>query len=220
LFLQNTQYPRNAFKKDAIANGDYTSIQDKEGAQMYFKKVIKTVISNSVRASVKQFNKALIHKKQRVVADRFNNTDSIEEAAEILSSLKKGRGDIEVFLKNIQDFKSADTLEKIKLINAGEHNNSPLFSDKNPEKTVALQNGLSQKKIFNLWRSCCKKNDFIDEEAFFAYFSNFQHKREWWNNYFDERGEPKVKQSEATRENRRGKKAAWRKRRAANKMQV
>jgi hypothetical protein len=181
--------------------------------------VIKSVVENSVRASIKNLTKELLKEHQKVEADKFNETDDIDEAARILKGHKKGRGDVQVFLDNLNRKKSVKTLDKIKLICEGEYNKDMLYCDKNAKKANEIQKGLSQKKIFNLWRYCVRKQNLIKEDEFFGYFNEYQHKKVWWGNYFDADGETIIKQDEATRASRRGKKAKWRKRRAQQKMQ-
>ena len=66
---------------------------------------------------------------------------------------KKGRGDINSFIKQLEESKSTHTLEKIDMIYTSEYNGKPTFSDSNPEKVIQNQKGLSQKKVFSLWRN-------------------------------------------------------------------
>lgn len=212
LILQNCQYPRNAFKKTGIENGSYVSVIDEKSAKDYIEQVVCSTLDKALNASIALIAKNQKRKEYLVDAEKFNKAEDLQEAANILKGHKKGRGDIGVFLEHLQDSMSVKTMDKIKMLAEGQYSGETLFKDKNP----SLQHGLSQKKIFNLWRYCVRKQKLVSEDEFFNFFLNFKHKLNWWKHYYDENGDPIIRQEEETRAARRGKKAKWRKRKHMN----
>lgn len=219
MFIQNKQFPKNSFKKEAINDGEYVSI-NKSGssAEDYIISIIKDCTSIISKKAATKVKNLILARKLRANAKKFNKTEDLEEAESLLKGVKKGRGDMSIFFKNLSSSGSAFTMDKIKLINSQQlRGGEVIYSDKNGKNYVENQNGLSQKKVFSLWVNVCKKMKSVSEEEFFEYFESYKSKREWWNNYFDGNGEQVVKNNEATRAKRRGKKAAWRKRRQISK---
>jgi hypothetical protein len=217
--LQNKQYPKSSYKKEAIEAGTYIAINGEESAEEYLKNIFSESISKIAKSAAQKVHKIAIKNNLKKLTVQFNATENIEEAAQMLHGTKKGRGDIKVFTESLQNDFSNLTLEKIKLIDGQTYSGEVLYSDKNADN-YSKQNGLSQKKIFNIWLHCVKKLKLVTEDEFFGHFSNYQEKKQWWNQYFSGEGEPVVKKDEATRIARRGKKAAWRKRKSVLKKPV
>jgi hypothetical protein len=224
IVLQNMMYPKSSQKKTAIEKKEFVQINSKEAAEKFLANLIKTKIGNDINIEITKAKKKVHHERLQKLAQLFCTVEHKETGAAILYSLKKGRGDMNVFLQALIDNDSKSTLNKIKLLTKPKYDGMMLLSDKKVKKRKSRKRGrkhkpnkLSQKKVFRLWLHCCRKNKLVDEQKFFKYFQEFQEKREWWNQYFDENGEPIVKRDEAKRERNRGRKSQWRVRRAASR---
>ena len=217
IILQNLQNPKSSFKKTAIENKDFVEIYDDESASKYFKKVISSVLTKVCESSINKARKLYFTISLNTNAENFSKAEEIKEALAFIKKTKKGRGDVNKFIDHLHESYATNVMEKIKLINNAKIDGKTVFSDKRANKNTTIQKGLSQKKIFNLWLNCCIRNKSVDEAEFFGYFTAYAEKKDWWNKYFNEKGEPKMIKSEEVRAQRRGQKAKWRKRKANKK---
>lgn len=219
ILLQNSQYPKSNFKKTAIQESKFVSISDRNSAKEYFERVVKEIISKTVKSSLQKVLRRMIQTSLLEKMNEFNSTEDIKEAARLLDGYKRGRGDLNLILESLAQPSTSNPLKKIKLIAEREYGGQILESDKNAEHSKNTQHALSQKKVFKLWQYFCKKTKQISEDEFFDYFSNYKEKQMWWNHYFDAEGKENIINDEAIREARRGKKKNWRKRKAqSNKL--
>ena len=217
IVLQNLQSPKSSFKKTAIESKEFIDINNDDDASKYFKKVITSTLRNTLEASLNNIKKLQFQKSVKNDAENFAKAEDEQVAIAYIKRYKKGRGDVNIFLDCLHKNYAWNVMNKIKLIFEAKVGDSTIFSDKRVKINQNIQNGLSQKKIFQLWLNCCIRNKSVSEEEFFGYFLSYADKKDWWNKYFDENGEPKVVKSEEVRAQRRGQKAKWRKRRANKK---